>query len=88
MSISAHIVMVPDDAFNDFFQERHLEFKTVPRIGEYLVHEDTDNNAQAFEVLAVIHPTGSNPITADTELRVKHIGTEVELFTAINASTN
>lgn len=83
--ITAHIVTVPDDKdFGRYFSERHLRMAAVPRTGEYFTINDREGIGQAFEVVAVIHPTNPSPSTATVEIRAKHVGTSTELFVRLS----
>lgn len=83
--ITVHVVTVPDDNdFLNYFTEHHIELAAAPRVGEYLSLNDPNGIGQSFEVLAVIHPVNPGSSTATVEVRLRHIGTEVDLFKAIN----
>lgn len=87
MSISAHLVLVPDhNQINRFFRSSPT-FKVPPRPGDFFTTDDPEGIGQAFRILSVIHPDpfeGRNDNRTDVEIHVEHIGTSTQLMMYLN----
>ena len=86
---TAHIVTIPTSDYGIYFNQRHVRLAAIPRCGEFIIVDDIEGRAQAFEVIAVFHAAVQYDATegpresvneATVELRVKRVGTETDLF--------
>lgn len=82
-----HLILVPlslhKEMAGHYFPYRDITVAAIPRVGEFLSVNDADGKGQAFEVVAVFHPLNPD-LQTTVELRVRHVGAEIDLFKRFN----
>ena len=72
-TVSFIVVEVSEESSRGLGQ---MQFRLAPRKGENITMNDENDQAQNYEVLAVIHP--SEPAATAGDLLVRHTGSDVE----------